>query len=122
MGIDTPETVDPRKPVECFGKEATQKMKELVDSKTVKLVRGKESSNRDRYSRLLRYIYLIDNTFVNAEMIKQGYAYAYTKYPFEYMEEFKRYEREARENNRGLWAPGVCEAEQTKQQEEILTI
>lgn len=108
IGIDTPETKDPRKPVECFGQEATKKMEELVNGKTIKLDRKKEE-NRDTYDRLLRFIY-VGNTFVNAEMIKQGYAYAYLKYPFDskLMEDFKSYEKEARENQRGLWAPEAC--------------
>jgi len=111
IGIDTPETVDPRKPVECFGKEASAKMKELVNGKTVTLKR-KLNENRDGYGRLLRYVYVGD-LFVNAEMIKQGFAYAYTKYPFDValMEEFRQYEKEARENKLGLWAPGACENE-----------
>lgn len=108
IGIDTPETVDPRKPVECFGKEASQKMKELVDGKTVKLVLDSISSKRDKYDRLLRYVYL-DDKDIGAEMIKQGYAYAYITYPFEKMEEYKGYERQTRENKIGLWAPGVCD-------------
>lgn len=109
IGIDTPETVDPRKPVECFGREASVKMKELVEGKTVRLER-KADKNRGSYGRLLRYLY-VDDLFVNAEMIKEGYAYAYIKYPFDskLMEEFKQYEKEARENERGLWASGVCE-------------
>ena len=119
IGIDTPETVDPRKPVECFGKEASAKMKELVNGKTVRLER-KPAENRGSYGRLLRYVYIGD-FFVNAEMIKQGYAYAYTKYPFDVtlMEQFRQYEKEARENERGLWAPGVCENEnQTNKSEQ----
>ena len=58
---------------------------------------------RDRYSRILAYVYLMDATFLNAEIIKQGYGFAYTKYPFKYLEKFRQYEREARENKRGLW-------------------
>lgn len=109
IGIDTPETVHPSKPVECFGKEASTKMKELVEGKIVRLER-KAEENRGGYGRLLRYIY-IDNFFVNAEMIKQGFAYAYIKYPFDsnLMEEFKQYEREARENEIGLWSPNTCD-------------
>ncbi len=48
-------------------------------------------------------MYLEDGTFLNAEIIKQGYGFAYTKFPFKYMDEFMRYEREAKEQNRGLW-------------------
>jgi micrococcal nuclease len=58
---------------------------------------------RDKYGRLLAYVYLMDGTFLNAEIIKQGYGFAYTRFPFKYLEEFRRYEREARENGRGLW-------------------
>jgi len=56
-----------------------------------------------RYRRLLAYVYLMDGTFLNAEIIKQGYGFAYTRYPFKYLDEFRRYEKEARENRRGLW-------------------
>ena len=51
----------------------------------------------------LAYVYLMDGTFLNAEIIKQGYGFAYNKYPFNSMEAFRGYEREARENRRGLW-------------------
>jgi hypothetical protein len=54
-------------------------------------------------SRLLAYVYLIDETFLNAEIIKQGYGFAYTRYPLKFIEEFRLYEREAREEKRGLW-------------------
>ncbi len=52
----------------------------------------------------LAYVYLEDGTFLNAEIIKQGYGFAYTRFPFKYMDEFRHYQREAREQNRGLWA------------------
>ncbi len=61
---------------------------------------------RDKYGRLLAYVYLPDGTFLNAEIIKQGYGFAYTKYPFKYLEEFRMYEKESRENGRGLWGHG----------------
>ncbi len=110
IGIDTPETVDPRKPVECFGKEATEKLKSMIDKKEVILKRDTINDNKDIYNRLLRYIYL-DDRDINAEMIKQGYAYAYLKYSFDddKMSSYKDYERQAREKELGLWAPGVCD-------------
>ncbi len=102
IGINTPETVDPRRPVEFFGKEAGQKNKELVGGKTVKL--EKDVSETDRYGRLLRYVY-VSSTFVNAELVKLGYAQAATFPPdVKYAELFRQLEREARENKRGLWA------------------
>jgi micrococcal nuclease len=60
-----------------------------------------DQQQRDKYGMLLAYVYLMDGTFLNAEIIKQGYSHAYTRFPFEYMEEFRHYEREAR---LGLWA------------------
>jgi len=51
----------------------------------------------------LAYVYLEDGTHLNAEIVKQGYGHAYTRFPFRYLEEFRRYEREAREAGKGLW-------------------
>jgi len=62
-----------------------------------------DQTRRDRYNRILAYVYLLDETFLNAEIIKQGDGFAYTKYPFKYMEEFRQYERQARESKRGIW-------------------
>ena len=75
--------------------------KKIVEGKKVKL--EFDWQERDRYGRLLAYVYLLDGTFLNAEIIKQGYGFAYTKYPFKYLDEFREYEQEARENKRGLW-------------------
>lgn len=96
IGINTPESYQP------FGAEATAKNQELVAGKEVRLV--KDVSERDKYGRLLRYVYVGD-LFVNAELVKQGYANA-SAYPpdVKYSELFKNLEREAREANRGLWA------------------
>jgi len=70
----------------------------------VRLEDDPECANRDKYRRLLRYVYLEDGTLLNAEIIRQGYGFAYTKYPFGRMNEFRRLERKAREKGRGLWA------------------
>lgn len=101
IGVDTPETVHPSKPVEYFGKEASAFTKRMVEGKRVKVEYDWQGT--DKYGRTLAYIYLEDGTFLNAEIVRQGYGHAYTKYPFKYMDEFRKYEREARENNRGLW-------------------
>ncbi len=101
IGVDTPETKHPQKPVHYFGKEASLFTRRMVEGKRVRL--EYDWQKRDKYGRLLAYVYLIDGTFLNAEIIKQGYGFAYTKYPFKYLEEFRRYEKEARENRRGLW-------------------
>jgi micrococcal nuclease len=73
----------------------------MVEKKQVRL--EYDWQKRDKYGRLLAYVYLEDGTFLNAEIIKQGYGFAYTKYPFKYLEEFRQYEREARNNSKGLW-------------------
>jgi micrococcal nuclease len=105
IGVDTPETKHPRKPVQYFGIEAYRFTKQMAEGKTVKL--EYDWQRRDRYRRLLAYVYLMDGTFLNAEIIKKGYGFAYTRYPFKYMEEFRLYQREAREKKRGLWKKEV---------------
>jgi len=112
IGIDTPETVHPSEPVQCFGKEASDKNKELVEGKMVKL--EKDITDRDKYGRLLRYIWIGD-LFVNDYLVRQGYAYAYTYPPdVKYSEQFVKAQQEAKENNRGLWA-GCLEQEVVKE-------
>lgn len=102
IGIDTPETVHPSKPVQCFGKEASNKNKELVEGKTVRLER--DITELDRYDRLLRYVWL-GNVLVNERLVKEGYATSYTYPPdVKYQERFVQAEREARESKKGLWS------------------
>ncbi len=107
IGVDTPEVKDPRKPVQCFGKLASEFTKQLIGNNPVRLEADPTNTNRDRYNRLLRYVYLPDGTLVNAEIIKQGYGFAYTSFPFTKKDEFRTLEKQAREENRGLW--GSCQ-------------
>jgi micrococcal nuclease len=101
IGIDTPETVDPRKPVQCFGVEASKKNKEMVEGKMVRL--EKDITDRDKYNRLLRYVW-VDDTFINLELVKQGFAYSYSYPPdIKYQDQFLKAQQEAREVKRGLW-------------------
>jgi micrococcal nuclease len=102
IGVDTPETVHPNKPVERFGKEASAFTRRMAEGRRVRLEFDQEL--RDRYNRTLAYVYLDDGMFLNAEIIRQGYGHAYTRFPFKYFEEFRAYEREARAQRRGLWA------------------
>lgn len=109
IGIDTPETKDPRRPVGCFGKEASNKTKELLLGKEVIL--QKDVSETDKYQRILRYIFLPleDGTvlFVNDYLVREGFATVYTYPPdVKYNEQLRQAETEAKENNRGLW--GRC--------------
>jgi endonuclease YncB( thermonuclease family) len=109
IGINTPETVDPRKPVECFGIEASNKAKELLSGQQVSLESDASQDDRDKYGRLLRYIKTQNGLFYNLEIIKQGYAYEYTyNVPYKYRNEFKAAENYARTNKLGLWADGAC--------------
>jgi len=110
IGIDTPEKDHPSKPVQCYSYAATDYLTKLIGVSDVKLVADPTNSNRDRYDRLLRYVYLPDGTLVNAKMIEEGYAFAYTSFPVTKMDEFLALEQEAREASRGLW--GNCQIEQ----------
>ncbi|TSC86697.1 MAG: micrococcal nuclease [Microgenomates group bacterium Gr01-1014_7] len=109
IGIDTPETVDPRRPVGCFGKEASNKTKGLLSGKEVIL--QKDITDKDKYGRLLRYIYLpLENgqtLFVNDYLVREGFASVLTYPPdVKYNEEFRGAEKEAKEGKKGLW--GRC--------------
>lgn len=109
IGIDTPETVDPRTMPQCFGREASSKNKQLVEGKYVQL--EKDVSETDKYGRLLRYIYL-DGIFVNEVLVYEGYAISSTYPPdVKYQEKLKQAEMQAREQNRGLW--GACNGNQS---------
>lgn len=104
IGIDTPETVDPRKPVQCFGVEASKRNKQLVEGRRVRL--EKDVGEMDRYGRLVRYVYIGD-VFINLELVKYGFAYSYTYPPdVKYQDQFTEAERVAREQKKGLW--GSC--------------
>lgn len=109
IGINTPETVDPRRPVECFGKEASMKAHELLDGKRVRIETESSQGERDKYGRLLGYVVREDGLFFNKYMIEEGYAYEYTYHvPYKYQAEFKAAQKQAETSLRGLWAPGVC--------------
>jgi micrococcal nuclease len=101
IGIDTPETVDPRKPVQRFGQEASDYVAHRLLDTTVYL--AFDDDLRDYFGRLLAYVFLENGTCFNLELISEGYGFAYVKYPFFFMQEFKQAERAARYGKRGLW-------------------
>ena len=104
IGIDTPETVDPRRPVECFGKEASERNRQLVEGKTVGL--ESDVSDTDRFGRLLRYVW-VDGQMVNATLVEEGYAHASTYPPdVRYAKLLAALQADAREAGRGLWGAG----------------
>jgi len=104
IGINTPEMSDPRKKVECFGREAKEKNKELVEGKIVEL--EKDISEKDIYGRYLRYVY-VNGIFINEYLVEQGFANTMTIPPdVKYQKLFLEKEKQAREEKRGLW--GKC--------------
>lgn len=110
IGIDTPETVHPSKPVQCFGRQASAKTKEWLEGRSVALITDEGVGERDKYHRLLSYVYREDGMFINLELIKQGYAYEYTyrQQLYKYQKEFKEAEVEAIAAKNGLWADDAC--------------
>ncbi len=101
IGVDTPETVDPRRPVERFGMEASKYVGRKLQGKTVCL--AFEQKLRDNYGRLLAYVFLEDGSCVNLDIVAQGYGFAYTRYPFYFMHDFRKAESTARAKKLGLW-------------------
>jgi micrococcal nuclease len=102
IGINAPESVDPRRAIQCFGKEASSRNTELVNGKMVRL--EKDVSETDRYGRLLRYVYVGD-TMINEQLVKDGYALA-SAYPpdIKHQPRLKAAEEEAKRNKKGLWS------------------
>ena len=106
IGIDTPESVDPDSPVECYGREASSAAKALLAEKTVRLVDDVEQI--DAYDRLLRYVYVGDE-MANARLVLNGYASAYTHPPnVRHTDLFVSLQREARSTEAGLWSESAC--------------
>jgi micrococcal nuclease len=112
IGIDTPETVDPSRPVQWMGPEASAANKALVAGHEVVL--EKDVSEVDRYGRLLRYVWLHDGDswlMVNYELVRRGFAHSATYPPdVRYQELFLAAEQEARDAEQGLWAPTAGES------------
>ncbi len=109
IGVDTPETVDPRKKVQCFGKEASNFTKQLLANKTVFLETDPTQGDRDKYQRLLAYVFLQDGTNFNTLLLQEGYAHEYTyDLPYKYQAEFKEAELQAQTNKKGFWADNAC--------------
>ena len=119
IGVDTPEvhksgklqrdadrTKTDIETIRKIGQQSSAFVKKMVQGKRVRLEYDQANaaiSHRDRYGRTLAYVYLEDGIFLNAEIVRRGYGVAYTKYPFRYADEFRKYEKEAREKRKGLW-------------------
>jgi micrococcal nuclease len=106
IGVDTPESVAPNRPVEPYGKQASAFAERALDGATVRLAGDAEP--RDRYGRMLAYVWLGDGTFWNALLAAEGYAQQLTVPPnVTYAGLFRRLVAEARRSRRGLWAAGA---------------
>lgn len=101
IGVDAPETHHPELPVQRFGEEATEFLKRFAEGFECTL-EYEPNNLRDQYGRLLAYVFVGDR-LANAEIIRRGYAYAYTRFPFRRRAEFIALEREARARQYGLW-------------------
>lgn len=108
IGVDTPETHDPRKPVQCYGPAASAYTKNILTAagSRVRLAADSLSGNRDRYDRLLRYVYLPDGTLLNEKLITEGYGFYYPYFKFSKSEEFDKAQEQAQLANKGVW--GNC--------------
>ena len=106
IGIDTPETHKPNTPVQCYGPAAAAYTKSRIGSSNVRLVSDSLGTNRDRYNRLLRYVYLPDGTNLNQQIVANGYGFYYPYFPFSKSGAFKADEQAAIAAHKGLW--GSC--------------
>lgn len=106
IGIDTPESVKPNSPVQCYAHEASDFTKKSLNGKTVRLEVDPTSDNRDRYDRLLRYAYLEDGTLWNQKLIEEGYGFAYLSFQFAKQADFAAAQAKAQDTKKGLWA--IC--------------
>lgn len=109
LGINTPESVDPRRAVECFGKESSKYVTDNFLGETVRLETDNSQSKYDKYDRLLAYVYISADIMINEKLINDGYAYEYTyDKPYKFQREFKAAQRLAKSEDRGLWSVDTC--------------
>lgn len=111
IGVDTPETHKPNAPVQCYGPAASAFTKNVIGNKKVRLESDPLSTNRDRYDRLLRYVYLPDGTLMNERLIREGYGFYYPYFKFSKSQQFEAAQQNAMTAKKGLW--GNCQPRQT---------
>lgn len=107
IGVDTPETHKPDTPVQCYGPQAAAFTKKMINHRLVRLEADPLSTDRDRYGRLLRYVYLSDGTDLDEQLIRQGYGFYYPYFPFTKSKQFNAAEQVAIAEHKGLW--GSCQ-------------
>ncbi|HTB49027.1 MAG TPA: thermonuclease family protein [Verrucomicrobiae bacterium] len=104
IGVDTPETHKPNTPVQCYGPVAAAFTKSTIGQSRVRLVSDSLSTNRDRYNRLLRYVYLPDGTNLDELLIRTGHGFYYPYFPFSKSHQFAADEQTAIASHLGLWS------------------
>jgi micrococcal nuclease len=114
--MDTPEVVDPRKPVQCFGREASAQGHKLLENQMIKIETEPAVGDLDKYGRTLGYVFLPDGTLYNQAMIADGYAheYTYNKQVYKYQAQFKAAEADAKALGKGFWNPATCNGNTTQ--------
>jgi micrococcal nuclease len=111
IGLDTPESVDPRQPVQCFALEASAQAKTILAGQSVYLETDPSQDSVDRYGRTLAYVWTTSGRLINLDMIADGYGHEYTYYlPYRYQQVFRAAEDDAQAQERGLWSPNACAA------------
>lgn len=115
IGINTPETVDPRRPVQCFGREASAHAYELLDGQEVILTADPTQDEVDKYGRSLRYVEIVRGGDYGIAMITGGYAHEYT-YERKYLKQadYRAAQKRAEEQGVGLWSSTTCAGDTTK--------
>ncbi|MBU8826533.1 thermonuclease family protein [Mycobacterium sp. IDR2000157661] len=109
IGVDTPELLDPRSPVECFAQEASDFTKRALTGQSVYLEDDPSQDSIDRYGRRLAYVWTLDGRLINLDLIAEGYANEYTySTPYRYQRSFQNAETAAAQQERGLWSPTTC--------------
>jgi micrococcal nuclease len=113
LGMDTPEVVAQDRPVECFGRQASARARQLLEGQTVYLERDASQDDRDRFGRYLRFVWFGDGRLFNMQMIAEGYAFEYTYRgnAHKYQRQFRSAQAEAQRTGRGLWSPETCNGE-----------
>lgn len=111
IGVDTPELHHPEKPIQCYAKEAREFTTGFIGKQQVRLQADPLDDNRDLYGRLLRYVYTPDDELLNTTLIKEGYGFAYTHFPFTKKLEAIQLEATSKKERKGLWS--ACKIEVT---------
>lgn len=113
VGVDTPETHKPNTPIQCYGPAAAAFTKSQIGTQKIRLVSDELSTDRDRYGRLLRYVYLADGTNVNEKLIQTGHGFFYPYFPFSKSNQFASDQKTAMAAHLGVW--GNCSPAPTDQ-------